>query len=133
MGIIRLPSLIANAKQFSRLQSVCSRRLSDVPKGYMAVYVGEIQKTRFVVPISFLEQPQFQDLLHKSEDEFGFDHPMGGLTIHCEEEVFIDLTSRLRVSWFHMPNYWRVLQIFGKCGDAFCHHFRETSIPFQYL
>ncbi|CAI9299375.1 unnamed protein product [Lactuca saligna] len=98
MGIIRLPSLIANAKQFSRLQSVCTRSLSDVPKGYMAVYVGEIQKTRFVVPISFLEQPQFQDLLHKSEDEFGFDHPMGGLTIHCEEEAFINLTSRLRVS-----------------------------------
>ncbi|KAL4572924.1 hypothetical protein LXL04_019712 [Taraxacum kok-saghyz] len=98
MGIFRLPSLIGHAKQFNRLQSLCNQSLSDVPKGYMAVYVGEIQKTRFVVPISFLEQSKFRDLLHKSEDEFGFDHPMGGLTIHCQEDAFMDLTSRLPIS-----------------------------------
>ncbi|OIT35312.1 PREDICTED: auxin-induced protein 15A-like [Nicotiana attenuata] len=68
----------------------------DVPKGYFAVYVGEKQKKRFVIPISFLNQPLFQDLLSQAEEEFGFDHPMGGLTIPCREDVFIDLTSRLR-------------------------------------
>ncbi|KAK4369759.1 hypothetical protein RND71_009234 [Anisodus tanguticus] len=67
-----------------------------VSKGHCAVYVGESQKKRFVVPISYLSQPLFQDLLAQAEEEFGFDHPMGGLTIPCKEDVFIDLTSRLR-------------------------------------
>ncbi|XP_060168542.1 auxin-induced protein 15A-like [Lycium barbarum] len=73
-----------------------SSTTKDVPKGYFAVYVGEEQKKRFVIPISFLSQPLFQDLLSQAEEEFGFDHPMGGLTIPCREVVFIDLTSHLR-------------------------------------
>ncbi|KAF3620963.1 Auxin-responsive protein SAUR20 [Capsicum annuum] len=68
----------------------------DIPKGHFAVYVGEMQKKRFVVPISFLSEPLFQDLLSQAEEEFGFDHPMGGVTIPCSEDLFIDLTSRLR-------------------------------------
>ncbi|KAF8377844.1 hypothetical protein HHK36_031230 [Tetracentron sinense] len=68
---------------------------ADVPKGHFAVYVGENQKKRFVVPISFLNHPSFQDLLSRAEEEFGYDHPMGGLTIPCKETAFIDLTSRL--------------------------------------
>ncbi|XVF67853.1 hypothetical protein PTKIN_Ptkin10aG0155100 [Pterospermum kingtungense] len=67
----------------------------EVPKGYVAVYVGESQKKRFVVPISFLNKPSFQKLLNIAEEEFGFNHPMGGLTIPCREELFIDVTSRL--------------------------------------
>ena len=48
-----------------------------------------------VIPISFLNQPSLQELLSKAEEEFGFDHPMGGLTIPCSEDIFINLTSRL--------------------------------------
>ncbi|KAJ0632678.1 putative small auxin-up RNA [Helianthus annuus] len=55
-------------------------------------------KTRFVVLLSFLEHPLFKDLLRRSEEEFGFDHPMGGLTIHCQEDIFTNLISRLHVS-----------------------------------
>ncbi|CAN4114998.1 unnamed protein product [Withania somnifera] len=69
-----------------------------VPKGHCAVYVGESQKKRLIVPVSYLSQPLFQDLLAQSEEEFGFDHPMGGLTIPCKEHIFVDLTSRLRRS-----------------------------------
>uniref|UniRef100_A0A3Q7G547 Auxin-responsive protein n=1 Tax=Solanum lycopersicum TaxID=4081 RepID=A0A3Q7G547_SOLLC len=47
-----------------------------VPKGHCVVYVGESQKERFVVPISYLI--------------------MGGLTIPCNEKLFIELTSCLR-------------------------------------
>ncbi|CAN4126892.1 unnamed protein product [Withania somnifera] len=69
-----------------------------VPKGHCAVYVGESQKKRFVVPISYLSQPLFQDLLAQAEEGFGFDLPMGGLTIPCKEDAFTDLTSCLRRS-----------------------------------
>ncbi|KAK9065177.1 hypothetical protein SSX86_016560 [Deinandra increscens subsp. villosa] len=97
MGLVRLRYLIANVRSFSKLNS--SRNYeSDVPKDHLAVYVGQIQKRRFVVPISFLDQPLFQDLLRHSEEELGFDHPMGGLTISCHEDAFVELTARLPCS-----------------------------------
>ena len=65
----------------------------EVPKGYLAVYVGEKMK-RFVIPIAYLSQPSFQEFLSQVEEEFGFDHPMGGLTILCSENVFLDVTSK---------------------------------------
>jgi len=37
----------------------------------------------------------FKDLLDWAEEEFGFNHPMGGLTIPCTEDYFISLTSSL--------------------------------------
>ncbi|XP_010271407.1 PREDICTED: auxin-induced protein 15A-like [Nelumbo nucifera] len=66
----------------------------DVPKGHFVVYVGE-KRSRFIVPISFLTHPEFQSLLQRAEEEFGFHHEMG-LTIPCEEVVFRSLTSTLR-------------------------------------
>ncbi|KAJ9704294.1 hypothetical protein PVL29_002722 [Vitis rotundifolia] len=69
--------------------------VKNVPKGYFAVYVGEDQKKRFLVPVSYLKDPSFQNLLSQAEEEFGFDHPRGGLTIPCTEEAFIDVTSSL--------------------------------------
>ncbi|KAF7848240.1 hypothetical protein BT93_L2168 [Corymbia citriodora subsp. variegata] len=65
----------------------------DVPKGHFPVYVGENQKKRFVVPLSFLSRPSFQDLLSQTEEEFGFNHQMGGLRIPCNEEVFLSLIN----------------------------------------
>ncbi|PHU00086.1 Auxin-responsive protein SAUR21 [Capsicum chinense] len=75
-----------------------SSTFGGVPKGHCAVYAGESEKKRFVLPVSYLSQNLFQNLLAKSKEEFGFDHPMGGLTITCKEDVFVDLTSRLRRS-----------------------------------
>ncbi|KAK1572078.1 hypothetical protein Q3G72_027382 [Acer saccharum] len=68
---------------------------TDVPKGHLAVYVEESERKRFVIPVSFLNRSSFQDLLCQAEKEFGFDHPMGGLTIPCGEDTFIDLISQL--------------------------------------
>uniref|UniRef100_A0A803R327 Uncharacterized protein n=1 Tax=Cannabis sativa TaxID=3483 RepID=A0A803R327_CANSA len=68
---------------------------STISKGYFAVYVGEDQKKRHVVPLSYLNEPSFQDLLSMAEEEFGYDHPMGGLTIPCSEDIFNDITSQL--------------------------------------
>ena len=78
---------------FSATES-SSWKTMDVPKGHLAVYVGERFK-RFVIPISYLNQPLFQELLSQAEEEFGYDHPMGGLTIPCTEEAFENVTSSL--------------------------------------
>ncbi|CAL9104546.1 unnamed protein product [Musa textilis] len=55
----------------------------DVPKGHFVVYVGK-NRSRFIVPISYLDHPEFQGLLRQAEEEFGFEHHMG-LTIPCDE------------------------------------------------
>ncbi|OMP03135.1 Auxin responsive SAUR protein [Corchorus olitorius] len=95
---IRLPSIM-HAKQILRRSNSNRYRnqstSSDVPKGYIAVYVGEGEMKRFVIPISFLNQPCFQELLCMAEEEYGFEHPMGGLTIPCSEDDFIERTSHL--------------------------------------
>ncbi|KAL4569734.1 hypothetical protein LXL04_025376 [Taraxacum kok-saghyz] len=65
---------------------------NNVPKGCITVYVGEGTNKRFIVPLSYLKHPSFQMLLKLSEEEFGYDHPMGGLTLPCKEETFVELT-----------------------------------------
>ncbi|QCE05347.1 SAUR family protein [Vigna unguiculata] len=79
----RLPGI----RKAASTRNQASSKVLDAPKGYLAVYVGEDMK-RFVIPVSHLNQPLFQDLLSKAEEEFGYDHPMGGLTIPCTEDVF---------------------------------------------
>ncbi|XP_077239950.1 uncharacterized protein LOC143880860 [Tasmannia lanceolata] len=58
----------------------------DVPKGYLAVYVGP-ELRRFIIPTTYLSLPVFKVLLEKAEEEFGFEHK-GGLTLPCEIETF---------------------------------------------
>ncbi|XP_050233791.1 auxin-responsive protein SAUR21-like [Mercurialis annua] len=107
MGIRLLSIVFPNVRQMLRGKTVLARnhhqqqrhQSSDVPKGHLAVYVGEHQvMRRFIVPISYLSHPSFKDLLNRSEEEFGFDHPMGGLTIPCNEDDFLDLTSKFNAS-----------------------------------
>nr|XP_011459696.1 PREDICTED: auxin-induced protein X15 [Fragaria vesca subsp. vesca] len=109
MGI-RLQEIVVHAKHIMQLRrhaatssknqircsSTASSNVDDVPKGHFAIYVGveEEKKERFVVPISYLKQPIFQDLLLKAAEEFGYDQT-GGITLPCGVEDFTSLTSRL--------------------------------------
>ncbi|KAG4111271.1 hypothetical protein ERO13_D13G093825v2 [Gossypium hirsutum] len=80
----RLPRIV-NAKP-SLKRSLSSSETTVISKGHFAVYVGEAENKRFV------------NLLSQAEKEFGFNHPMGALTIPCSEEAFIDLTCNLQNS-----------------------------------
>ncbi|KAJ9189634.1 hypothetical protein P3X46_000903 [Hevea brasiliensis] len=96
MGI-RLPAIL-RAKQILQRSPSADQTASvamDLPKGYLTVYVEEKQKKRFVIPILYLNKPSFQGFLIQAEEEFGYDHPMGGLTIPCSENIFIDVISSL--------------------------------------
>ncbi|XP_047944184.1 auxin-responsive protein SAUR22-like [Salvia hispanica] len=92
-------SLISNGRQFYKLNSFLNKNQRDVPKGHVAVYVGEVERRRYVVPLAYLNHPSFQALLRRAEDEFGFNHPMGGLTIPCSENAFVEVTSRMQQLW----------------------------------
>lgn len=56
-----------------------------VPKGYLAVYVGEGLK-RFVIPMEDLGHQAFGILLTEAEEEFEFQQ--GVLKIPCQVAVF---------------------------------------------
>jgi len=92
---IRLLSIISNTRQTLKLHSHHAKKQNGVRKGHVAVYVGECEKKRYVVPLSYLSHPTFQDLLKRAEEEFGYSHPMGGLTLPCKEEAFVDITRQL--------------------------------------
>ncbi|KAL2328079.1 hypothetical protein Fmac_021506 [Flemingia macrophylla] len=94
MGRIASDWLIKSEKDVLWRASFTALKSAQAPKGCIAVYVGETQK-RFVIPISYLNQPSFQELLCQVEEEYGYDHPMGGLKILCSEDVFQHMTSRL--------------------------------------
>ena len=97
----KLPGIVKAKRSLIRSLSSSSRiaesKTLDIPKGYFAVYVGESQKKRFLIPISYLNEPLFLELLSQAEEEFGYNHPMGGITIPCSEDTFLHFTSRLSV------------------------------------
>ncbi|KAI9127331.1 hypothetical protein K1719_001890 [Acacia pycnantha] len=47
---------------------MASSKSGEVPKGYLTVYVGEEMKI-FVILISYLNRPLFQELLSQAEEE----------------------------------------------------------------
>lgn len=61
------------------------------PKGHFVVYAGKEQK-RFVIPLSFMKKPIFQQLLEKSAEEYGFDYS-NGIVLPCDESTFHSLTA----------------------------------------
>ena len=88
---------IIPAKQILR-RILPSLESPNGPKGHVPVYIGDTQKKIFVISISYLRHSSFQNLLSQAEEEFRFDHPLGGLIIPCREEAFIDLTCSLNCS-----------------------------------
>ncbi|KAI3451460.1 hypothetical protein Pfo_008125 [Paulownia fortunei] len=89
-------STTPNAAALKQILKKCSSfgKKHDVPKGHFAVYVGE-NRSRYVVPITFLAHPEFQNLLQRAEEEFGFHHDTG-ITLPCDEQDFCSLVSMIR-------------------------------------
>lgn len=61
------------------------------PKGHFVVYVGK-ELRRFVIPLSFLKNSTFQQLLQKAADEYGFDSQKN-IVLPCDELTFLRITG----------------------------------------
>lgn len=67
-----------------------------VPKGHLAVYVGQKDGEfhRVFVPVIYFNHPLFNELLKEAEEEYGFNHP-GGITIPCQYAEFERVKTRI--------------------------------------
>ncbi|KAJ0779328.1 putative small auxin-up RNA [Helianthus annuus] len=67
-----------------------------VPKGKMAVYVGQEDGDyeRVLVPVIYINHPLFVQLLRKAEEVYGHDH-RGGITIPCRISEFENVKSTI--------------------------------------
>lgn len=70
-----------------------SNNNGSVPKGYLAVCVGEELK-RFIIPTEYLGHQAFQILLREAEEEFGFQQA-GVLRIPCEVSTFESILKKV--------------------------------------
>lgn len=67
-----------------------------VPKGHLAVYVGQKDGDfhRVLVPVIYFNHPLFGDLLREAEEEYGFNQ-QGGITIPCRFSEFEKVKTRI--------------------------------------
>lgn len=73
----------------------------EVPKGHLAVYVGESdgETRRVMVPVIYFNHPLFGQLLKEAERVHGYNHP-GGITLPCRFSEFEKVKMRI-AAWDH--------------------------------
>ncbi|XP_061336547.1 protein SMALL AUXIN UP-REGULATED RNA 51-like [Gastrolobium bilobum] len=98
-----------------------------VPKGYLAVCVGEELK-RFIIPTEYLGHESFQILLKEAEEEFGFQQT-GVLRIPCEASVFESILKMVegKKDKFSSTQECRlsVEEVMGYCSS-------ENQLPYSH-
>ncbi|KAL1540105.1 auxin-responsive protein SAUR36-like [Salvia divinorum] len=100
----------AKAPRYGRVEKdPMLEKPSAVPKGQMAVYVGQSdgEFERILVPVVYFNHPLFGDLLKESENEFGFNQP-GGITIPCRISEFERIQTRIKTG--HPTRTWKSLK-----------------------
>lgn len=72
------------------------KEVASVPKGHLAVYVGEKNDDacRVFVPVIYFNHPLFAELLRDAEQVYGFDH-QGGIQIPCQKSKFENVKMRI--------------------------------------
>ncbi|TXG62396.1 hypothetical protein EZV62_013759 [Acer yangbiense] len=95
-----------------------SNNSTSVPKGYLAVCVGEEMK-RFIIPTEYLSHQAFHILLREAEEEFGFQQT-GVLRIPCEVSVFetiLKMVEEKKDMLFMQECWFNVDETNGYCSS----------------
>lgn len=82
--------------------------LKQVPKGHLAVYVGESDDDahRVLVPVIYFNHPLFTELLKEAERVYGYDH-QGGITIPCGISEFEKVQTKIAAGEHFRRRTWR--------------------------
>ncbi|XP_059633958.1 auxin-responsive protein SAUR36 [Cornus florida] len=91
-----IPGRITRPGYTLRGEVLAQEKAVAVPKGQMAVYVGQKggEFHRVLVPVMYFNHPLFGELLREAEEEYGFNHP-GGITIPCRMSDFESVQTRI--------------------------------------
>ncbi|XP_010242833.1 PREDICTED: auxin-responsive protein SAUR64-like [Nelumbo nucifera] len=92
IGRRRISSARATSHRRSDEEKKCSELVAD--KGHFVVYTAD--NRRFVIPLAYLSNPIFIELLRISEEEFGLPND-GPITLPCDAvlaEYIISLVQR---------------------------------------
>ncbi|KAG9158034.1 hypothetical protein Leryth_000207 [Lithospermum erythrorhizon] len=85
------------------------RVMNHIPKGYVAILVGqgEKQRQRFIIPVMYMNHPLFMQLLKEAEEEYGFEHS-GPINIPCHVEEFRNVQCLIdkEISYHHQNISW---------------------------
>ncbi|KAB2016921.1 hypothetical protein ERO13_D08G114900v2 [Gossypium hirsutum] len=90
-----------------------NKDLKDIPKGCLAVLVGQGQEQqRFVIPLIYITHPLFMQLLKEAEEEYGFDHE-GPITIPCHVQEFRNVQGMIDKDHHHHHHHhgWRNIKL----------------------
>ncbi|KVH95501.1 auxin-responsive protein SAUR36-like [Cynara cardunculus var. scolymus] len=72
---------------------------NPIPKGHLAVYVGEKEDAahRVLVPVIYFNHPLFGDLLREAEKVYGFNHH-GGIHVPCRISEFENVQTKINAA-----------------------------------
>ncbi|KAL8207756.1 hypothetical protein R6Q57_007168 [Mikania cordata] len=84
---------------------------NPVPKGHLAVYVGEKEddahRHRVLVPVFYFNHPLFGVLLREAEKVYGFNYD-GGIHVPCRLSEFQNLQTQINADGSRPPRSWRL-------------------------
>ncbi|CAM8910977.1 hypothetical protein QQ045_032710 [Rhodiola kirilowii] len=88
---------LCSARAGSSYSRIEREKTEQVPKGFLAVYVGRESgdESRVLVPVIYFNHPLFGELLKEAEDEFGYEHP-GGIKLPCRISEFEKVQTTIR-------------------------------------
>ncbi|PPS12803.1 hypothetical protein GOBAR_AA07856 [Gossypium barbadense] len=89
-------------------QDPINEKLTEVPKGHLAVYIGQKDGDyhRVLVPVIYFNHPLFGELLREAEEEYGFSH-QGGITIPCRFSEFERVQTRIAAGTGGRKMVWK--------------------------
>ncbi|KAB2091866.1 hypothetical protein E1A91_A03G228100v1 [Gossypium mustelinum] len=89
--------LIRKARKWQKLAAIGRRRITSslVDKGHFVIYT--IDQKRFVIPLAYLRNTIFVELLKMSEEEFGLPSD-GPITLPCDSVAMNYILSLLQRS-----------------------------------
>ncbi|MFS8032453.1 putative small auxin-up RNA [Helianthus anomalus] len=90
---------LRKSSSYIRLGTKEKNKNPVVPKGHLAVYVGEKEHDarRVLVPVIYFNHPLFGDLLRETEKVYGFNYD-GGIHVPCRISEFENVKTKINAA-----------------------------------
>ncbi|MBA0586800.1 hypothetical protein Gorai_017524 [Gossypium raimondii] len=101
------------ARKWQKLDAIGRRRITSslVDKGHFVIYT--IDQKRFVIPLAYLRNTIFVELLKMSEEEFGLPSD-GPITLPCDSVAMNYILSLLQRSLAKKERKWQKIASIGR-------------------